>query len=195
MLQYGWNLRIFLLFGCPIMSNSLWPMACSTPGLPISHNLPEFAQVHAHCISDTIHPSHPLTSLLFLLSIFPSIRDFSNKSAVCIRWSNTGASASASVFPVEYSRLISFKIDLFDFLAVQRILKNLLQHHSLKASIPWCSSFLMVQFSQPYVTTWKTIALTIWTFVGRVISLLFNTPSRFVTAFLTRSNHLLILWL
>ena len=107
---------------------------------------------------------------------------------------NTGASASASVLPMnEYSGLISLKIDWFDFLAVQETFRSLLQHHSLKTSILWHSAFFMVQVSHPYVTAGKTIALTVWTFVSRVMSLLFNTLSRFVTAFLPRNN--LIVWL
>ena len=95
----------------------------------------------------------------------------------------------------EYSGLICLKIDWFDLLAVQGTFKSLLQHHSSKASILWCSAFFMVQLSQPYMTTGNTIALTIWNFVNRVMSLLFNIPSRFVIVFLPRSNHLLISWL
>ena len=105
-----------------------------------------------------------------------------------------GASASASVFP-EYLGLISFKTDWFDLLAVQGTLKSLLQHHSSKASILWCSAFFIVQLSHLYMTTEKTITLTLWTFVTKVMSLLFNTLSRFVIAFLPRSSHLLISWL
>ena len=104
-----------------------------------------------------------------------------------------GVSASASVFP--YSGLISFRIDWFDILAVQGTLKSLLQHHSSKAAILWHSAFFMVQLSQPYMTTGKAIALTIWTFLGKMMSLLFNTLSRFVIAFLPRNKCLLILWL
>ena len=104
-------------------------------------------------------------------------------------------SFSFSISPSnEYSGLISFRIDLFDFLAVQGTLKSLLQHHSLKTSILWHSAFFMVQLSHPYMTTGKTIALTRWTFVSKVMSLLFNMLSRFVTGFLPRSKHLLISW-
>ena len=106
-----------------------------------------------------------------------------------------GASVSASVLPNEYSGLISFRIDWFDLLAVQGTLKSLLQHHSSKASILWCSSFFMVQLSHPYTTTGKTIALTRQTFVVKVMSLLFNMLSRLVIAFLPRSKRLLISWL
>ena len=114
---------------------------------------------------------------LLLPLIFPSIRVFSNESAVCIRWSkywNFSFSISSSN---ECSGLISFRIDWLDLLAPQETLKSLLQHHSSKASILWCSAFFMVQLSQPQITTGKTIALTIWTFVGKVMSLLFNMLS------------------
>ena len=132
-------------------------------------------------------------SLFLLPSIYPSIRNFSNEVAVHIRWPRYW---SFSISPSsEYSGLISFKMQWFDCLSVHGTLESLLQHHSSKASILWHSAFFMVQLSQPYVTTGKTIALTIWTFVGRVMSLLFNTPSRFVRAFLPRSNCLLISWL
>ena len=133
---------------------------------------------------------------LFLLpSIFPSIRVFSNELALLIRWPKCW-SFNFSISPSnEYSGLISFRIDWFDLLAVQGALKSLLQHDSSKAPILWCSAFFMVQLSHPYMTTGKTIALMIWTFVGELISLLFNTLSRFVIAFLPRSKHLWISWL
>ena len=132
---------------------------------------------------------HPL---LLLPSIFTSIRVFSNESALCIMWPKYW-SFSFSISPSnEYSGLISFWIDWFDLLATQGTLKSLLQHHSSKASILQCSAFFMVQLSHPYVTTGKTIALTIRTFVGKVMPLLFNMLSRFVIAFLPRSKHLLI---
>ena len=117
-------------------------------------------------------------------SIFPSIRVFSNESALCIRWPKYWSfSFSISLFN-EYSELISFRIDWLDLLAVQEILKSLLQHHNLKASILWCSAFFMVQLSHPYLTTEKAIDLTIQTFVSKVMSLLFNTLPRFVIVFL-----------
>ena len=131
--------------------------------------------------------------LLLLPSIFPSIRIFSNESALGIRWPeywSFGFSPSN-----EYSGLISFRIDWFDLLAVQGTLKSLLQHHSSKASILQCSVYFIVQLSHPYTTLGKTRALTIWTFVGKVMSLLFNMLSRFVIAFLPRCKHLLILLL
>ena len=106
-----------------------------------------------------------------------------------------GTSASASVLPMKYSGLISFRMDWLDLFAVQGTLKSLLQHHSSKASILQCSAFFMVQLSHPYMTTEKTIALTRWTFVGKVMSLLFNMLSRLDIAFLPRTKHLLISWL
>ena len=130
---------------------------------------------------------HPL---LLLPSIFPSIRVFSNKSALRIRWPKYW-SFSISISPSnEYSGLVSFRMDWFDLLAVQWTLKSLLQHHSSKASILQCSAFFMVQLSHPYMTTGKTRALTIQIFVDKVMSFLFNMLSRFVIAFLPRSKHL-----
>ena len=133
--------------------------------------------------------------LLLLLSVFPSIRVFSNESALPISgpkyWS-----FSFSISPSnEYSRLISFRMNQFDLLAFQRALKSLLQHHNSKASILHHSAFFMVQLSHPYMTTGKTIALPRQTSVGKVMPLLFNMLSRFVIAILPRSKHLLILWL
>ena len=122
--------------------------------------------------------------LLLLPSVLPSIRVFSNDSALCIRWPKYW-SFSFSISPSnEYSGLISLRIDCFDLLAVQGTLKSLLQHHDSKASILQCSAFFMVQLLHPYMTIGKTIALIIWTFSGKVMSLLFNTMSRFVIAFL-----------
>src|SRR5574337_788864 len=133
--------------------------------------------------------------LLFPPSIFPSIRVFSNESVLCIRWTKY-LSFSFSISPFnEYSGLISFRTDWLDLLAVQGTLKSLLQHHSSKASVLWCSAFFIVQLSHPYMTTGQTIALTRWTFVGNVLSLLFNMLSRLVITFLPRSKHLLISWL
>ena len=133
--------------------------------------------------------------LLLRPSIFPSIRVFSIKSVLRIRWSKYW-SFSFSISPSnEYSGLISFRFDWFDLLAVQGTLKSLLQHHSWKASLLQCSAFFMVQLSHPYMTNGKTTALTIWTFVSKVTSLLFNMLSRFIIAFLPRSKHLLISWL
>ena len=130
--------------------------------------------------------------LLLLPSIFPSIRVFSNESALHIRWSNYW-SFSFSISPShEHPGLISFRMDWLDLLAVQGTLRSLLQYHSSKTSILQCSAFFIVQLSHPYMTTGKTIALNIWTFVDKVMSLLFNMLSRLVITFLPRSKHLLI---
>ena len=139
----------------------------------------------------TMGISHPL----LLPSIFPSIRVFSNESALCIRWPKYW-SFSFNISPSnEHSRLISFRMDWLDLFAVQGTLKSLLQYHSSKASILWCSAFFIFQVSHPYMTTGKTIALTRWTFDSKVMPLLFNMLSRLVITFLPRSKHLLISWL
>ena len=133
--------------------------------------------------------------LLLLPSIFPSIRVFSDESVLHIRWPKYWH-FSFSISPSnEYSELISFRIDWLDLLAVQGTLKSLSQHHSLKASILWHSAVFMVQLSHPHMTTGKTIALSIWSFVSKLMSLLFNMLSRFIIAFHPRSKHLLISWL
>ena len=127
-------------------------------------------------------------------SIFPSFRVFSNKSVPCIRWPKYW-SFSFSISPSnEYSGLVSFRIGWLHLPAVQGTLKSLFQPHSSKASILWCSAFFIVQLSHPYMTTGKTIALTRWTFVGKVMSLLFNMLSRVILAFLPRSKPLLMSW-
>ena len=132
---------------------------------------------------------------LLLPPSFPSIRVFSNESALCIRWPKYW-SFSFNISPSnEHPGLISFRMDWLDLLAVQGTLKSLLHHHSSKASVLQCSAFFLVQLSHPYMTTGKTIALTIQTFVDKVMSLLFNMLSRFVINFLPRSEHLLISWL
>ena len=147
---------------------------------------------------ESVMPSNHLIlccPLLLLPLIFPSIRVFSNESALRIRWLNYW-SFSSNISPSnEHPGLISFRMDWLDLLAVQGTLKSLLQHHSLKASILQCSAFFTVQLSHPYMTTGKTIALTRWAFVGKVISLLLNKLSRLVITFLPRSKLLLISWL
>ena len=143
-------------------------------------------------LSNYIILCHPL---LLLSSIFPSIRVSSSESVLHIRWPKYW-SFSFNITPCNvYSGLISFRIDWFDLLAVQGTLKNLPQHSSSKASILWCLAFFMVQLLQPYMTIGKTIALTRWTFVNKVMSLPFNMLSRFVIAFLPRSENLFISWL
>ena len=136
-------------------------MDCSMPGFPVYHQLLELAQTHVHSVSDAIQPFHPLSSLLLLYSIFPSIRVFSNESVLCIKWPKYW-NFSFSISPCnEYSGLISFRTDWFDLLAVQGALKSPLQHHSSKVSILWHSAFFLVQLSYSYTTTRNTISLTI----------------------------------
>ena len=169
------------------------PMDCSTPGFPVHHQLPELAQTHVHQIGDAIQPSYPLSSPS--PSIFLSIRVFSNESVLHIRWPKYWH-FSFSISPSnEHPGLISFRLDWLDLLAVQGTLKGLIKHHSSKASILQHSAFFIVQLSHPYLTTGKAIALTRWTFVGKVMSLLFNMLSRLVITFLPRSKRLLISWL
>ena len=142
--------------------------------------------------TESVMPSNLCRPLLLEPSIFPSIRDFSNESALCIRWQKYW-SFSFSISPSnEYSGLISFRIDWLDLLAVHGTLKSLLQHHSSKASILRRSAFFRVQLSHPYMTTGKTIALIRWTYVGKVMFLLFNVLSKFVITFLPMSKCLLI---
>ena len=163
-------------------------MNCSTPALPVYHQIPEH--------TESVMPSNHLILcclLLLLPSIFSIIRVFSNESALHIRWPKYW---SFSFSPSnEHSELISFRMDWSDLLAVQGTLKSLLQHRSLKASILQCSALFIVQLSHPYMTTGKTIALTRWIFVGKVMSMLFNMLSRLVITFLPRSMCLLIPWL
>ena len=153
------------------------PMDCSTLGFPVLHYLPEFAQLMS--IESVMSSSHPILchTLLFLPSIFPCIRLFSSESACCIRWAKYWNFCFSINPSNEYSGLISFRIDWFDLLAVQRTLKSPLQHYNLKASILQPSGFFMDQLSHPYITTGKTIVLTIGRFVGKVISLLLNMLS------------------
>ena len=169
-------------------------MDCSMPGVPVPHHLPEFAQTHVHWIGDAIQPSHPLSPPSPSVLNLPSIRVFSSESALCIGCPKYWT-FSFSISPSnEYSGLISFRIDCFNFLAVQGTLKSLLQHHSSKASIFWHSAFFRVQLSHPYMTTGKNIALSICIFVDKVTFLLFNMLSRSVIAFLPENKHLLISW-
>ena len=148
--------------------------------------------------TEFVRPSNHLIlcrPLLFPPSIFPSIRGFSNELVLCIRWPKYWI-FSFSISPSdEYFGLISFRIDWFDLLAVQGTLKSLLQHHRSKKSVLWCSAFIILQLSHPFMITGQTIALTRQTFVGKVMCLLFNTLSRLVIAFLPRSKCLLISWL
>ena len=170
-------------------------MNCSTPGLPVHQQLPEFAQTHVHRDGDAIQQCHPLSSPSPLAPNLSQHQGFSNESALRIRWPKYW-SFSFNISPSnEFPRQISFRMDWLDLLAVQGTLESLLQHHSPKASILWCSAFCIVQLSHPYVTTGKTIALTRWTFIGKVTSLFLNMLSRLVITFLPRSKHLPISWL
>ena len=175
-------------------------MDCSIPGFPVHRQLQELVQTHVHRVSDAIQPSHPLSS--------PSLPTFNLSKhqglfqwpVLHIRWPKYW-SFSFSISPSnEYSGLISFRMDWLDLLSVHGTLKSLLQHHSSKASILRCSAFFTVQLSHPYMTTGKTIALARWTFVGKVISLLYimlvnKLFNMLVIAFLPRSKGLLISWL
>ena len=168
-------------------------MGWSTPGFPVHHQLPELAKTHVHQICDTIQPSHPL--------LFPPPPAF-NLSQHQGLFQGVGSSHQVAkvlehqISPSnEYSGLISFRNDWFDLLALQGTFKSLLQHHSSKVSILRHSAFFIVQLSHPYMTTGKTIALTRWTLVGKVMSLLLNILSRLVITFLPSSKRLLTSWL
>ena len=178
------------------MSDSLWPHRLQYPRPPCpspspgaySNSCPSRRWCHPTISSSVV----PFSSCL---QSFPAAGFFSNELILCTRWPKYW-SVSFSISPSnEYSGLISFRINWLDLIAVQGTLKSLSQHHSSKASILWCSAFFMVQLSHPYVTTGKIIALTRWTFVGNVMSLLFNMLSRLVIAFLPRSKCLLMSWL
>ena len=169
-------------------------MDCSTPGFPVHHQHPELAQTHVCRVGDAIQPSRPLSSPFPAFSLAQH-QGLYHELVLHIRWPKYW-SFSFSISPSsEYLGLISFRNHWFDLLAVQGILKSLLQHHSSKASILWHSAFFMVQFSHTYMATGNTIALAKWTFVVKVMSLFFNMLSMLVIAFLPRSKCLLISWL
>ena len=158
----------------------------SIPGLPVNHHFPESTQTHVCWVDDAIQPSHPLSSPYPPTFNLSQDQGFSNELVLCIKWPMYW-SFSFSISPSnEYSGLIYFRMDWFDLLVVQGTLKSLLQHHSSKASVLQHSDFFMVQFSHPYMTTGKTIALTRWTFFSKIMSLLFNMLSRFVIAFFSK---------
>ena len=185
--------RSVLSLSCVWLSATLWTAAHQASlSITNSQRLLKLMSVESVMPSNHLILCRPL---LLLPSIFPSIRVFSNESVLRIRWPKYW-SFSFSISPLnEYSGLISFRIHWFDFFEVQRTLKCLFQHQSSNASVLKCSAFFMVQLSHPYMTTGKTIALTSWTFVSRVMSLLFNMLSRLVIAFLRRSKYLLVSWL
>ena len=150
------------------------PMNRSTPGLPVHHHLPEFTQTHVHRVCDALQPTHPGSSPsppALNLSQHQSLFQWVSSS---LRWTKHWSLSFSISASNEYSVLISFRIDWLDLFGVQGTLKSLLQHHNWKASILWCSACFMVQLSHPYMTIGKTIALTIWTFISKVMSLLFN---------------------
>ena len=181
-----------LVQSCPTLCNS---MNRSMPGLSVYHHLPEFTQTHVHRVSDAIQPSHPRSSPSPSAPNPSSIRVFSDESTILTRCPKYWSFSFSIIPSKEIPRLISFRMDWLDLLAVQGTLRSLLQHHSSKASILRCSAFFIVQLSHPYMTTGKTIALTRRTLVGKVMSLLFNMLSRLVITFLPRSKRLLISWL
>ena len=178
------------------MSDSLPPHRLQHARLPcpiaISRSLLKLMSIESVMASNHLILCRPL---LLPPSNFPSFRVFSSESALHIRWTKYWSFSFSISRPNKYSGLISFRMDWSDLLAVQGTLKSLVQHCSSKASVLWCSAFFIVQHSHPYITTGKTVALTIWTFVSKVMSLLFNTLSRFVIDFLPRRKHLLISWL
>ena len=178
------------------MSSSLHPHGLPCARLPCPSPTPG-ACSNSSLFIESVMPSNYLILCRPLLSpsIFSSIRVFSNESVFCIRWPKCWSFSFSTSPSNEYLGLTSFMMDWLDLLAVQGTLKIFLQHHNSKASGIWCSAFFIIQLSHPYVTTGKTIALTRQTFVSKVLSLLFNTLSRFVIAFLPRSKHLLISWL
>ena len=187
--------KLLLLFSCSVIHNFLRQhrlQHTSFPVLTVSGSLLKVMSIESVTPPNHLILCHPL---LLLPSIFPSIRVFPNELALRIRWPKYW-SFSFSISPSnEYSKLNSFRIDWLDLLVIQRTLKSLLQHHSLKAWVLLHSAFFIVQLSHLYMTTGETIALTMWTFVCKIMSLLLNTLSRFVIAFLPRSTPLLISWL
>ena len=187
--SYAWDQFSSVTQSCPTLCDL---MDCSTPGFPVHYQLSELTQTHIHQVGDAMQPSHPLLSpppLAFNLSQHQGL----------FKWvSSSHQVAKVLEFQLQHQcfqsifRTDSFRIDWIDLLAVQGTLKSLLHHHSSKASILLHSAFFTVQLSHPYITTGKTIALTRWTFVGKVMSLFFNMLSRLIIVFLPGSKHLLI---
>ena len=146
-------------------------MDCSTPGFPVYNQIPELAQTHVHRVSDVIRPSLPLSSPSSPAFNLSQHQGLSNESVLCIRWQKYWSFSFSISPPNEYSELISFRMDWLDCLAVQGTLKSLVQHHSSKASsVLWHSAFFIDQFSHPYMTIWKTMGLSMWTFVLAIVN-------------------------
>ena len=189
-------MSLLLLFNHYIVSDSLWPNELhAAHQASLSFTISQSFLKHVHGVSDAIQPFHPLWPLLLLPSIFPSIRVFSNESALHIRGPKYWSFNFSTSFSNEYSGLISFRIDWFHLLQFKVFSRVFSRAPQFKAPVLWHSAFFIVQLSHSYMTTGKTTALTRRTFVGKVMSLLFQTLSRFVTAFLPRSKWLLISWL
>ena len=180
--MFGFSFVFYVCVGCVFVFSSVAqscpnlcdPMNRSTPGLPVHQQLPEFTQTRVHRVGDAIQPSHPLSSFLLLPPIPPSIRVFTNESTLRMRWTKNWSFSLSISSSNKNPGLVSFRMDWLDLSAVQGTLKSLLQHHSSKASILRHSAFFTVQILHPYMTTGKTIALTRWIFVGKVMSLLLN---------------------
>ena len=197
--SWNWNYNYLtsysIQFSRSVVSDSLRSHGLQNTRLPVHQQLTEFTESHVHWVSDAPNHlilCHPFSSRL---QSFPATGCFPMSQFFASGDQSIGVSASASVHSNEYSGLISFRMDWLDLLAVQETFKSLVQYHSLKAPILQCSAFFIVQLSHPYMTTGKTITLTRWTFVGKVMSLLFNMLSRLVIPFLPRSKRLLISWL
>ena len=196
---YNWNIQFSSVAqSCLTLCD---PMNRSMPGLSVHHQLPEFTQTHVHRVGDAIQPSHLLSSPSPPAPNSSQHQSLSNESSgnqvatLRMRWPKYWSFSFRIIPSNEHPGLISFRMDWLDLFAVQGTLKSLLQHHSSKASILRHSAFFTVQLSHPYVITGKTIVLTRWTFVGKVMSLLLNMLSRLVITFLPRSKCLLISWL
>ena len=170
-------------------------MECSTPGFPVHHQFPELVQTHVHQVSDVIQLSHPLLTPSPPAFNLSQIRVFPNVSVLCIRWPSIRVSTSASVLPMNIQDWFPSGWTGWISLQSKELSRVFSNTTAQKPSIVWCSALFIVQLSHPYMTAGKIIALTRWTFVGKVMSLLFNMLSKLVITFLPRSKHLLISWL
>ena len=170
------DMSVSLVPSCVWLFVTPWTAACQA--FPVHHQLPELAQVHVHWVGDAIQPSHPLSSHSLPTCNLSQHQGLLHKSVLHIMWPKYWSYSFCISHSNEYSGLISFRIDWLDLFAVQETFKSLLQHHNSKALILWGSAFFIVQLSHPYMTTGKTIALIRWTFVGKLMSLLFKMLSR-----------------